>query len=85
MIPQFKKSTSLSIRDQYLIEGNSNFPHPLKYYLKERAQIRFKAKKLDEFNKGGNCKLQEGVLIYIEKSAWVNSIKEGIVNYNSLK
>ena len=24
-------------------------------------------KKQDEFNKGGNCKLQEGVLIYMEK------------------
>ena len=28
---------------------------------------KFYIKKLDEFNKGGNCKLQEGVLIYIEK------------------
>ena len=35
--------------------------------MNERAQIKFKIKKLDEFNKGGNCKLQEGVLIYIEK------------------
>ena len=52
-----------------MIEGNSNFPHPPKCYLKERAQIKFKAKKLDEFNKGGNCKVQEGVLIYIEKTS----------------
>ena len=41
-------------------------------------------KNLDEFNSGGNCKVQEGVLIYMEKTVWVNSIKEGIVNYNSL-
>ena len=50
-----------------MIEGNSNFPHPLKLCLNERAQVKFNIKKLDEFNKGGNCKLQEGVLIYIEK------------------
>ena len=27
-----------------------------------------KDKKLDNFNKGGNCKVKEGVLIYIEKT-----------------
>ena len=35
--------------------------------MKEKAQIKFKIKNLDEFNKWGNCKVQEGVLIYIEK------------------
>ena len=53
--------------------------------MKERAQIKFKIKNLDELNKGGNCKVQEGVAVYIKKTAWVNLIKGGIVNYNSLK
>ena len=52
-----------------MIEGTTNFTHPPWYGKKERAQKKFKIKKLDVFNKGGNCKLQEGVLIYIEKTS----------------
>ena len=47
VIPQLKKKSSLSNRDQYLIEGDSNFPHPHECCLQERAQIKFKINKTD--------------------------------------
>jgi hypothetical protein len=41
---------------------------------------------VDQFNRGGNCKFQGGLIIFLlENLAWAYSIKEGIVNYNSLK
>jgi hypothetical protein len=40
---------------------------------------------LDKFNKGGNCKLQGGLFIFIGKFSMGIFNKEGIVNYNSLK
>ena len=36
---------------------------------KRELKKKFKIKKLDVFNKGGNCKLQEGILINIEKTS----------------
>ena len=68
-----------------MIEGNSNFPHPLKCYLKERAQIKFKAKSWMNSIKEGIVKYKREFRFTLKKPAWVNSIKEGIVNYNSLK
>ena len=60
-----------------MIEGNSNFSHPPKCCSKKRAQIKLKIKKLDEFNKGGNCTVQEGVLVHNEKTIMGKFNKRG--------
>jgi hypothetical protein len=53
--------------------------------LKERAQIKFKAKSWMNSIKEGIVKYKRELRFTLKKPAWVNSIKEGIVNYNSLK
>ena len=36
---------------------------------KAGLRIAYSNKKLNKFTKGGNCKIQKGVLIYIEKQS----------------
>ena len=48
--------------------------------LKGESSKKFKIKKFDEFNKGGNGKVQEGVLVYIEKTTMGEFNKGEIVN-----
>ena len=78
----FTQSTSKSFVGNYVLYATCYF---CDICLKEIAQIKCKIKKLDELNIGGNCKEQEKVLIYIEKTIRDKLINGGIVNYNSLK